>query len=201
MANAIAKCQSMKVERIEVKRCFVASEKGKRLRGKGTEAFKLGFKEIEREVLGMSESSISNQISPDWPCRLHDYDRLTWYFEECSVDDLGVWPEAGGLPQVWCIESLRNTALCIMRNPKETIRLKVIGRDKRAVENIPGIVEVAAMISKIPLLAPIVVPPGLRRPSPPYRLMKGNIDDGSMRAIAFALKGIERFKVYLGKDE
>ena len=88
-----------------------------------------------------------------------------------------------------------------MRNPKETTRLKVSGRDKRAVENIPGIVEVAAIISKIPLLAPIVVPAGFRRPSPPYRLMKGDIDDGSLRAVAFAIKGIERFKVYVGKDE
>jgi hypothetical protein len=85
----------MKVERIEVKRCFVASEKGKRLRGKGMDAFESGFKEIEREVSGISESSLNNEISPDSPRRLHDYNRLTWYFEECSVDDLGVWPKAG----------------------------------------------------------------------------------------------------------
>ena len=175
MTSVIAKYEKMKVERIEVKRCFVASEKGKRLRSKGTDVFESGFREIERQVSSMSESSLNNEVSPDWPRRLQDYDRLVWYFEECSVDDLGIWPEAGGLPRAWCIESLRDTALCIMKYPKEITRLKVSGRDKRAVENIPRIVEVATILSKFALLAPIAVPAGFRRPSPPYRLMKGDL--------------------------
>ena len=43
----------------------MVSEKGKRLRGKGMDAFESGFKEIEREVSGIYESS--HQI------RLADY--------------------------------------------------------------------------------------------------------------------------------
>jgi len=89
----------MKVERVEVKRCFVASEKGKeKLRGKTGVAFQMALAEIEKEVESMSEPELNTMISPDWPPRLKKYNELTWYFEQCSIDDIGVWYGSGGLP-------------------------------------------------------------------------------------------------------
>jgi hypothetical protein len=187
-----------KVERIEVKKCFVANEKmKKRLQDKSEIAFQTILAEIEKEVLVMSESELDGMIA--WLPRLSKYNELVWYFEECSINDLGVWYPAGGLPEIWCIGSVRETAHCILNGPKEIARISKYGRDKRAVNNLPAIMKVATIILASRLFAPIVVPGGTWRPSPPCRQMKGDIDDGCLRAIAFALKGYEKFNAYVGK--
>jgi len=195
----------MLVERIEVKRCFVVSEKGKeKLRKKQGTAFQEELAEIVKEVQGMSEPELDKSIS--WSPRREKYNKLTWHYELCSIDDLGVWfgynnlglPEgAGGLPADWCKGSLRDTVCRILKGQREIARLQ-----GRAVGNIPDIVNVVDIIlngefSKF--LAPIVVPGGTWRPTPPCLQMKGDIDDGCMRAIAFVIKGHEKFKVYVGK--
>ena len=123
------------------------------------------------------------------------YNELDWFFEQCSIDDLGVWYGAGELPLDWCIGSVRET----------TKHIKQAIHDKRcfpgrAFENIPGIMKIIDVILNNELLAPIVVPGGTWRKEPCLK-MKGDIDDGSMRTIAFALAGHEEFKVYLGKKE
>jgi hypothetical protein len=74
----------------------------------------------------------------------------------------------------------------------------------RAIDNIPDIVNVVDIILNSEFnrfLAPIVVPGGTWRPTPPCRRMKGDIDDGCMRAIALAIKGHDNFKAYIGKTE
>jgi len=188
----------MRVQRIEVKKCFVVSEEGKeRLRNKEGCAFQEELDKLVKEVQGRSEKELNQSIT--WPQRLDKYDELTWYFEECSIDDVGVWYPAGGLPETWCIGSVRETAQCICENPKEIARISKQGNDKRAINNLPAIVKVANTILTSRYLTPIVVPGGTWRPTPPCTRMKGDIDDGSMRAIAFAIKGYEKFKAYVGK--
>ena len=86
-----------------------------------------------------------------------------------------------------------------MNGRKELARLQ-----GRAIDNIPDVAKVVDIIvdsefSKF--LAPIVVPGGTWRPTPPCRRMKGDIDDGCIRAIALAIKGHERFKAYIGKNQ
>lgn len=187
-----------RIERIEVKRCFVANEKiKKQLQEKSEIAFQAILAEVGKEVLLMSESELDRLIT--WYLRLTKYNELGWYFEECSIDDLGVWYPAGGLPEAWCTGSVRQTAHCIMNGQKEIARISKYGSDKRAVNNLPAIVKVADTILVNRLLAPIVVPGGTWRPSPPCRKMKGDIDDGCLRAIAFAIKGYEKFNAYVGK--
>lgn len=189
---------SVRVERIEVKRCFIASEKGReKLQGKTGVAFQTILAEIENEVLGMSESELDRMIT--WHPRLNKYNELVWYFEECSIDDLGVWDRAGGLPMAWCIGSVRETAHYILNEPKEIARISKYDRDKRAINNLPAIAKVADIILTKRLFAPIIVPGGTWRPTPPYRKMKGDIDDGCMRTIAFAIKGYEKINAYVGK--
>jgi hypothetical protein len=192
----------MEVERVEVKRSFVASERAKtQLQNMTGTAFETGFMKIKDEICKLLESDLNKLITRNWPTRLNDYNRLAWYFEDCSIDDLGVWYGAGGLPEEWCIGSVRETARCLLEGRKELAHLKFSALDKRALNNLPSIMNVADVIAKIPLLAPIALPAGTRRPTPPCRLMKGDIDDGSMRAIAFALKKIETFKAYVSRNE
>jgi hypothetical protein len=183
----------MKVGRTEVKICFVASNKAKKLRGKKKSAFLAGLAEVEEEVKSMSENDLDMIISADWSPRLKKYNELVWYFEQCSIDDLGVWYGAGELPYDWCIGSVRDTARCIKQAIQEGKRFQ-----GRAFKNIPGIVNVVDIILNSRLLAPIVVPGGTWR-QPPCVKMKGDIDDGSIRAISFALIGHDKFKAYVGK--
>jgi len=190
----------MKVDRVDVKRCFVASEKGKEsLKGKMGVAFQTILTEIEKDVLRMSESVLDSKIT--WTPRLDKYNELVWYFEECSIDDLGVWYGAGGLPPEWCIGSVRDTAHFILEDPREIARLyqRTNDHDKRAVNNLPAILKVVDIILKSRLLAPIIIPGGTWRPTPPCRKMRSDIDDGSMRAIAYTIKGYENFNAYVGK--
>jgi hypothetical protein len=185
----------MRVDRIEVKRCFVASNKAKELRGKDKAAFLAGLAGIEREVRSMTEFDLDKSISPNWPPRLKKYNELVWYFEECSIDDLGAWYGAGELPEEWCIGSVRDTIRCIKQALKEGKRFP-----GRAFDNVPRIVKVVDIILNSQLLAPIVVPGGTWRQLPCLK-MKGDIDDGCMRVIAFALSGHEKLKAYIGKSK
>jgi hypothetical protein len=79
-----------KVNRIEVKRCFAISEKGKvRLRKKQGKNFQEELIKLANEVQNMPEIELDELIN--WDPRRQAYDKLTWYFEDCSIDDLGVW--------------------------------------------------------------------------------------------------------------
>jgi hypothetical protein len=79
----------MRVERIDAKRCFVASNKAKKWCGRKKTEFLEGLAEIEKELQSLSKFDLDKMISPDWPSRLK-YDELVWYFKQCSIDDLGV---------------------------------------------------------------------------------------------------------------
>jgi len=97
--------------------------------------------------------------------------------------------------------SIRETVECILKHPQEIAHLyrRTNEYNKRAVKSLPAILEVVDIILSSQLLAPIVVPGGTWRFTPPCRQMKGDIDDGCMRAIAFAIKGYEKFNAYIGK--
>jgi len=88
---------------------------------------------------------------------------------------------------------VRETAQCIEKAIKAGKRFQ-----GRAFDNIPGIIKNIDIILNTRLLALIVVPGGTWRKAP-SRQMKGDIDDGCMRAIAFAIKGIDKFNAYVGK--
>jgi len=66
----------MRDERIEVKRCFVVSEKAKELRNLDGRAFQMRLIEIEKIYREKAESELDKLISPDWPPRLKKYNEL-----------------------------------------------------------------------------------------------------------------------------
>jgi len=87
---------------------------------------------------------------------------------------------------------VRETAQCIEKAIKAGKRFR-----GRAFDNIPGIIKNIDVILNTRRLTPIVVPGGTWRKAP-YRQMKGDIDDGCMRAIAFAIKGNDKFNAFFG---
>lgn len=188
---------STKIDRIEVKRCFVASEIVKGLLEKGEANLQTILDEAKNDVLKMSEPELDCKIT--WHPRLETYNRNIWYLEKCSIDDLGVWYGAVGLPKTWCVGSLRETVNCILKGEKEIARIFKYGDDKRAVEKIPKILKIADKIVKNPLQIPIAVLGGTSRRPLPCNKMKWDIDDGNLRAIAFAIKGYASFDAYVGK--
>jgi hypothetical protein len=188
---------STKVDRIEVKRCFVASERVKKLLEKSEVDLQTILDEAKNEASKMSEPELESRITD--PTRLETYNRHVWHSEKCSIDDLGVWYGAAGLPETWCVGSLRETVNCILKGEKEIARISKYGHDKRGVEEIPKIVKIADKIVNNPLQMPIAVLGGTPRRPSPCRRMKWDIDDGNLRAIAFAVKGYESFDVYVGK--
>ena len=102
-----------KVKPIEVKRCFVASEIGKSLANKSREDFIKGKDETIQKVLSMTEENLNKEISSKDRERLDLYDRLTWHYERVSIDDIGVWDKAKGVPHEWCVGSVRDTSIAI----------------------------------------------------------------------------------------
>jgi len=75
-----------KVNRIEVKRCFVASEKVKKLLNENDIDLQTILNDVKNGVQKMSESELEHEIT--WPPRLETYNSLSWYFQKCSIDDL-----------------------------------------------------------------------------------------------------------------
>jgi len=70
---------------------------------------------------------------------------------------------------------------------------------ERAFDNVPGITKLVDIILNSQLLAPVMVLGGTWRQLPCLK-MKGDIDDGCMRVIAFALSVHEKLRAYIGKS-
>ena len=184
-----------KVEPIEVKRCFVASDMGKSLANKSREDYIQGTEEIIQKVLGMTEENLNKQISSRDPKRLGLYNKLTWYYGRVSIDDMGVWDEAKGLPHEWCLGSVRETS----RSYRIAIEEGKTFPFSDFYRQIPAIKEVADVIEKARFFSIIVVSGETSRGRQNCRKTKWNIDDGCMRAIALTLTGKEELNAYMGR--
>ncbi len=141
----------------------------------------------------MSDSQLDSVLG--W--RAPVYDRLVWRWGTVSIDEVGVWPGAGGLPSSLCMGSVRETASEIA-NMGGAQALAVSG-DPRARDSIAGMIAVASVISNERLLSVIAVAGGTYRPTPPHKRMRWDLDDGSLRSIALTLAGIETLNAYFGR--
>ena len=116
-----------------------------------------------------------------------------------SVNELGVWRRAGGLPPAWTCCSLNKTAVYVKRGLE--IDSKQIRRRSKAA--IPEIMKFADIINKEKYLFPIVFAGGTGTCGRKWckNKTKGDIDDGCMRSIALAIGGQKNFNVYFGKPK
>jgi len=132
----------------------------------------------------------------DW--RAPHYNSFSWTWGTLSSEETGVWLGAGGLPDTLCTGSVKETASSIMRMGGATA-IPTVSTDRRAKDNIPGIMRVSTLISKERLLSVIADPGGTHRPTPPCKRMRWDLCDGSLRAVALALAGIETVSAFFVK--
>jgi hypothetical protein len=183
-----------RVSRLEVKRCFVISDKAKPEQLLTKNQFLTNLDRVKKEVIAFSEGELDQFIAKD-PVRLRAYDKLKWYLATVSPKEIGIWREAGGLPVEWTKGSLHDTSQkvfkAIMENDIRTSNHQRVGFA------IHGILQEQDVIENEKYLYPIILPGDMAGRAGLERL-SGEIDDGNMRSIAFAADGDVVLKVYVG---
>lgn len=192
-----------KVSRIEVKRCFVMTHYMKKFGVARKRDSKLpsrnqyldAIKKSKKSVNSLNEKQLDKIIAGEYKKRLRAYNAVEWYRGEVSIKEVGVWKGAGGLPVSWTNGSLFDTA----KRVKEGLNKNSKEIRKRAKKAIPSILEFANILKKEKYLSPIIFENGVGT-NGRKRLAKqrGEIDDGCMRSIAFAISGDKKIKAYIG---
>lgn len=146
-------------------------------------------------IVQLPEMMLNMILKGEYKKRFDVYQKLDWYVGTVRTDEVGVWKKAGGLPLSWTRRSLKETGEQVANALRNKKRIS----NERAQTAIPGILRTSLdMIQKDKYLYPIVVPGGkLGRWG--LKKMKGDVDDGCMRAIALAVSGKKTIKVYIGK--
>ncbi len=193
-----------KIKAIEVKRTFVlsdfmSSKKDKRKRSNfiPEKVFQKKLRGSLKKTLALKESRLDKIIKDGWKKRLVAYNNTDWYLGEVNTNEVGVWKRAGGLPLSWTNSSLAETAMKVKYALDHDPKLL----KKRSRYTIPNMIKTGVnIIKKEKYLLPIIFKNGSgtngRRGL--KKRMMGDIDDGCMRSIAFAVSGDMKFKAYIG---
>ncbi len=192
---------------IEVKRTFVIADgitdrkklgnNQKFLKDISEKEFHTRLAITKKKVLQLAEKNLDTLISPTYPKRIRAYNNSHWYIAKMSVDELGVWRRAGGLPLRWTNQSLAQTAQKMIRS----LRRKSKSIKRRPKYSIPNILQIKSHLDqKEKYLYPIVfkTDTGTQGRKRLKRKMVGDIDDGCMRSIAMAMSGKQEIVVYFG---
>lgn len=196
-----------RVRPIEVKRAYVTSqkmrllgEKGKRYLPKLSKTeFVKQLKLVKKNVNELSEKQLDRFIADEYSKRAIAYATRDWYRAKMSSREIGVWRRAGGLPLRWTCGSLAEIAAYVKEGLKRNSK-RIHARSKRAIPRMLGFADV---IYKEKCLSPIVFAGGTWTRSGKWRrnTMKGDADDGCMRAIVLAVAGHKTLNVYFGKPK
>jgi hypothetical protein len=191
-----------KVKSIEVKRCFVISDllsmqkfSKQKTSIKNRQHYLKQLVKAKKIVLELPEKMLDLIIKGEWRKRLKAYDKMQWYLGVVKIKEIGVWKKAGGLPLAWTRDSLEETSSFTTKALRNGTKLS----NGRAQTAIPGILKNStSIIQKEKYLLPIILPGGTMGRKG-LKKMKGDIDDGCMRAIALGVSGKKTIKAYLGK--
>ena len=178
----------------EVKRCFVISNALSGKKYKNVDDFIEQKKSVIQHISTLDESRLDDRI--DYQRRVSAYNRMDWYLATVSPKELGVWKGAGKLPITWTDCTLAKTAQYVSTALKNNSR-ELKHRVKRIF---PEIFTYVDSIYPEQHLRPIVFESntgtmGKKGLKPTI----GDIDDGSMRSIAFAMAGKKQITVYFGR--
>lgn len=187
----------------EVKRTFVIAnnirvqKSGRRYLGKiSKNEFLKKFLQSKRRGVRMTNAQLDKHIGED-PLRLDAYNTSDWYLGNVKTSEVGVWRRAGGLSLSWTNGSLKHTAEKVCRALEKNPR----SLPKRAGRSIPNMLATNVdMLQSEKYLLPIIFKSntGTHGRSRLKRIMKGDIDDGSMRSIALAVNGTKVIRAYIG---
>ena len=191
-----------KVNALEVKRCFAITHFMRKfgiarksdLVPPTRKKYLTVLKKSKHAVENLNESQL-NKIVGEYKKRLHAYNAVQWHIGEVGIKETGVWKGAGGLPISWTKDSLFDTA----KKVKEALQKDSEEIQRRSKRAIPAIIKFKSIMKKEKYLFPIVFESGvgtnIRRGLPKNKL---NIDDGSMRGIAYTISGDKKIKAYIG---
>lgn len=160
------------------------------------------LKEIKSKANKMSARDLLEYNFKNWSQRYDNYMNSHWELKEISLEDCGVWPKMGDLPDKFTHGSVIDTSNAV----KDLLenRSKIKYKTSRVLY-IEEMMETAKLILMyIPL---IVLEDGvirnnkLRKTSDKklYKKCKYDIDDGNHRAVALALTGEKNVLAFVGK--
>lgn len=156
---------------IEVKRAFVLADWMKAAhRCEGEEEFRMLLAQEDNRVLTLLEPEL-DQIIGGYPPRLERFEQYKWTVEDIVIADCFVWNQMGSRP--WAVGSVREVG-------EKFLRMEPTGSRIWKMKLFAGIFS-----SQLPMI--IVRQNG-----------RSEIDDGSHRAIAMHLFGIQRAKAFVG---
>lgn len=183
-----------KVTAEEVKRCFVISNALSGKKFKNVDDFIAQKEKVIQHISTLDESRLDDRI--DWKRRVNAYNRMDWYLAISTPKELGAWKGAGGIPLPWTDCNLTKTAQQVSKALKNNSQeLK-----RRAKKIFPEILDYVDSIYAEQHLRPIVFESNtgtLGRKG--LKPTLGDIDDGCMRSIAFAMAGKKQITVYFGR--
>ena len=159
------------------------------------------LKRVTREANRLSDKKLLTYHLDNYHPRYDNYLNSKWELKTIRLDQCGVWPRMGGLPDVATRGSAVDTAAYVEKRLKAK---HLTNRDLRA-KYIAKMVPFAELITEhVPL---IVVEDGVIRHNKliplaqrkRYEHCKYDIDDGNHRAVALALLGKKTVKALVGK--
>lgn len=157
------------------------------------------YEKIKKNVLSLEEGVLDKIIRNEFSPRLDAYNQVEWYLGDANIDEIGVWRGTGGLPESWTKGSLKETVNMII-NKTDTFKKNtdVLSGSKRVMRAVPYILRFKDLIQNEEFFLPIILPGGMMGREG-LKLMKGDINDGCMRSIAYVLSGDVTIKAYIGK--
>lgn len=192
------------IKTIEVKRAFVVSDfisekkdRRKHLTFVPKSVFRQKLRNARLRVSKLKEPQLNKIIKDEYRKRLIAYDNSRWYLGEVKINEIGVWKRAGDLPLLWTNGSLAETA----KKVKHALEKRPELLKKRARYSIPNMLKTNIhILKKEKYLLPIIFKggTGTKGRKRLKKQMKGDIDDGCMRAIALAISGEKTIRAYVG---
>lgn len=190
-----------KIDRIVVKKCFVASqyirknnlEEKRYLPKLERDEFLKRLKQSKDFVAKIRENKLDKSISDESIRRLNIYNNLEWYEGYVFPDEVGVWKGAGGMPIAWTRGNLSETA-AFAKKDLASGGEKLSARSKRAI---PRMTEHLDLIEKERYLFPVVVP-SEKEGRIGMKKLDWVFDDGNMRAVTLVISGRKKIKAFIG---
>ncbi len=160
------------------------------------------LKKIIKQSEKLSKKNLLTYHLDNYHPRYDNYLNSKWELREITLEECGVWPRMGGLPDKATKDSVMDTAKyvqeCIKDRKKltwKTRRVLYIEEMKKYADiitkSVPIIVLEDGVIRNMKLLTAIE--------RKMYKKCKYDIDDGNHRAVALALLGKKKIKAFVGK--
>ena len=191
------------VSSLTVLKAFVLADLINLSRGKKRYLGEITKEELEKKVIeakkklsSLSRAQLERKVRN--PVRLKAYTKAKWTIRTLSVKELGTWRGAGGLPISWTEGTLDATAKKVSKGLRTNSKL-IRARSKRSLKSLlNGCIDVVEKEKLYPIVFASGVGTQGRRKL--HTKVKGDIDDGNMRALAMVLRDKKRITVYFGKD-